>query len=276
MEGNFPIAAINYVHLPDGTPVVIQGRRHTWNGEPSSPGMPPGILKGYGDPDWSNKLGIMLEDMPRPIFYLTCHHSGEIKHLLDEQYPKIGSSIMAIPGDAIITPKATKRSKTLVAGGADCMFCALYDGQKYAVAHFSVLNEFGWKNPKFEEPVSVRIFREMDPTSSIVVVGPTIGPCCYDWGADDKQELVDRMIQLKLEADPESLFQERSNCPEKVGFDFRRAMIERLGKLGAKVCVRQAVCTCCNNTLYHSRRFEGTADPRRLRNIIALPIIRAS
>ncbi len=273
MKGNIPIAAVNYLEFPNGNPVVIHGRRHTWNGKPSSPGMPPGVLEGYGDPKWGSKLDVILEDMPRPVFYLTCHHTGEINSLLDGQYPEIGNSIMAVHGDAIITPEETKRNKTVVSGGADCMFAAIYDGRKYAVVHFSVLNEFGWKNKNFQEPLSVRLFRELDPTSSTIIIGPTIGPCCYDWSVDHKQKLVYQMLQTDSDISPEILFQERMSNREKIGFNFRDTIINRLLKLGVKnIDISKTVCTCCNNTLYHSRRHEGNGDKRRLRNIIALPI----
>jgi hypothetical protein len=249
--------------------------------------MPLGILDGYGDPECIEHVLAALPNVPRPIFYATCHHPGNVVRLsnvydvsgsgwlLDERFFKTNEieDVVIVSGDAIITPREHFLPQTLVAGGADCFHAAFVSNTYEGVMHLSVTNEHGWNNPNFLGPVTDNVFSIVDPYSTSMVIGPTIRSCDYEWEEDVVEQLLDGIRKLDPHIKLDDVVRPRPNTPGKVGFDFLKVVVRHLIQLGIspeRINLDHAECTYCHPATRHSRRRDGKDDPRRLRNLVAL------
>jgi copper oxidase (laccase) domain-containing protein len=88
------------------------------------------------------------------------------------------------------------------------------------------------------------------PQNIIVVVGPAIGPCCYDVGPDVMQ------AAARAFDEPEPLFSRRNGNPNRAHFDLWMANQQQLAATGVKHIVQSELCTACRTDQFFSHRAE--------------------
>lgn len=84
----------------------------------------------------------------------------------------------------------------------------------------------------------------------IAVVGPAIGPCCYEVGPE--------VIEAAQAAfgPPNGLFQRRSPHTNRAYFDMWRANQRQLEAAGVATVIQSGLCTACRTDLFFSHRAE--------------------
>lgn len=88
------------------------------------------------------------------------------------------------------------------------------------------------------------------PEDIVAVIGPAIGPCCYEVGAD--------VIAAARQAfaEPDSLFVQRNGNPNRGHFDLWAANQRQLADSGVRQIIRSELCTACRTDLFFSHRAE--------------------
>lgn len=84
----------------------------------------------------------------------------------------------------------------------------------------------------------------------IAVIGPAIGPCCYEVGP----EVMAAAGQAF--ADPAGLFIRRNGRPDRAYFDMWTANHRQLAGSGVKQIYQSELCTACHTDLFFSHRAE--------------------
>ncbi|HEY3319111.1 MAG TPA: peptidoglycan editing factor PgeF [Planctomycetota bacterium] len=145
----------------------------------------------------------------------------------------------AIPSaDAIVTSTA---NLPLMCLSADCLLLALADAQSRTLA---VLHA-GWRGMAagvIENTISSMQKAGASPVNLQVVSGPSIGPCCFEVGADVVSALGSEHVVQQI--------------GEKAMYDLRaaaRARLLRCGVLGSQIELDTA-CTSCRADLLFSHR----------------------
>ncbi len=88
------------------------------------------------------------------------------------------------------------------------------------------------------------------PQDIIAVIGPAIGPCCYEVGPD--------VIAAAARAfnAPDTLFVRRSGRRNRTYFDMWEANRRQLAAGGVKQIIQSGLCTACHTELFFSHRAE--------------------
>lgn len=130
---------------------------------------------------------------------------------------------------------------------ADCTPLLFYDTSKEAVG----LMHAGWRGTlQNAAGVAVKALIETwdcRPENIIAVIGPTIGPCCYEVGP----EVIEAAQALST---PEQFFtHHRKNHAH---FDLWQANHHQLIAAGVKKIIQTNLCTACHTTEFFSHRAE--------------------
>jgi YfiH family protein len=86
----------------------------------------------------------------------------------------------------------------------------------------------------------------------IAVIGPTIGPCCYEVGPDVRQAAAQALDE------PDSLFSRpgRNGRTGYAHFDLWEANRRQLAACGVSRIIQSELCTACRTDLFYSHRAE--------------------
>ena len=162
-----------------------------------------------------------------------------------------------LEGDALITDVP---GLLLVVRTADCLPALLVDGAHRAVAAVHC----GWRGTRNRIlGKAVKAMEEAyatDPRGLVAVLGPCIGPCCYEVGADVRAAFAESGF------DP-LLFYERGG---RLFLDLRAANLGLLGALGVAGdnILSVGACTHCAPGLVSYRR--DKSEKRRMFNFIGI------
>jgi YfiH family protein len=160
----------------------------------------------------------------------------------------VAPGLPPVPGvDALITAEA---GLFLFVQLADCYPLVLFDGRQGVVG----LAHCGWRGTLLGLPAKLaetitRTFGTR-PRELWAVIGPGIGPCCYEVGPD-----VVRAARLRL-PEPEGVLVRRESrtfldLPAAIG-----QWLEAAGLAPARI-LRRGLCTGCRTDLFYSHRAEG-------------------
>lgn len=131
----------------------------------------------------------------------------------------------------------------------DCTPLIFFDPVRGAVG----LAHAGWRGTM--QNIAGATIKEMErqfgcrPQDMIVVVGPAIGPCCYEVGPD--------VVAAARRAfdNPDQLFS-RKNGNGRAYFDLWAANRQQLLAAGVKEVIPSAMCTACRTDEFYSHRAE--------------------
>lgn len=144
----------------------------------------------------------------------------------------------------------------LVSYGADCPSLFLVDEADRAIG----MIHSGWKGTANDiGGDAVRMMREQygtDPEKLKCVIGPSIGPCCYEVGEDVAERFMDR---YKIIAGSDTRIIRLGNHEGKYMLDLWEANRQNLLDAGVKEqnIVVSGLCTKCNPELFYSHRRDG-------------------
>ncbi len=131
---------------------------------------------------------------------------------------------------------------------ADCVPLLLYDPVAKAVG----LAHAGWRGTM--ENITSSTIEAMKtnfgsrPADIKVVIGPSIGPCCYEVGQDVRE------AANKAFSKPAPFF---SVLNGKMSFDIWQANAHQAYQAGVKQVVISQVCTACRTNAFFSHRAEN-------------------
>jgi YfiH family protein len=222
-----------------------------------------GLVHGFGRAGWSETdlASYAATRRMTPVIMRQLH--SDVIHRLD------AAPARELEGDALITDVP---GLLLVVRTADCLPALLLDEAHSAVAAVHC----GWRGT--ERRILEKAVRAMgeaygsQPGEMLAVLGPCIGPACYEVGP----EVRDGFLRACF---PETLFAPRGDVPEvqapllkpKYLLDLPAANVYLLDKAGVKrenIIPAGPVCTHCEPRLLSYRR--NPHDPRRMSNFIGL------
>lgn len=148
-------------------------------------------------------------------------------------------------GDALITDRA---GLALGISTADCVPVLFASGAVAAAAHV------GWRG-LVSGVVDAVVERLPSPSSTRVWVGPCIGPCCFEVGADVAEQIVAASDASVLGAGMPG---------DKPRVDLRAAIAVQLRRRGVEPGTVVEVCTRCASSGLASYRRDGAAAGRNL------------
>jgi YfiH family protein len=191
------------------------------------------FLSAVGAPGW-------------PVMKLKQVHSGIVCEMHDAT-----AATDPVEGDASVTALA---GVVLAIQTADCAPILLADSQSRAVAAIHA----GWRGTAAHiSEVTVRRLREkfdIDPKNLTAFIGPHIGVCCYEVGAEVVQAITEP-----------GAFEHRAEWAKP---HLNLAEANRQQLLNSGIPVEQvetsALCTYCRADLFHSYRREGSGSGRML------------
>ncbi|MCL5947621.1 MAG: polyphenol oxidase family protein [Actinobacteria bacterium] len=147
-----------------------------------------------------------------------------------------GQSSQAPSGDAIV---ATGTGRCLVILTADCMPVALASSEGiYGAVHA------GWRGLMagvLENAVSV--MRRYGATKVYAAVGPSIGPCCYEFSQEGAMAVAGRFGMDVM----------TTSHRGAVSLDLARGAATALGRVGATVTWQADECTACSGKYFSYR-----------------------
>ncbi len=132
----------------------------------------------------------------------------------------------------------------------DCTPLIFFDPIKGAVG----LTHAGWRGTM--QNAAGATIREMvnqlacRPKDIITVIGPAIGPCCYEVGPNVMA------AAAKAFDDPDTLFSRRKGRQKRAYFDMWEANRRQLAASGVKQIIQSGLCTACHTELFFSHRAE--------------------
>jgi YfiH family protein len=88
------------------------------------------------------------------------------------------------------------------------------------------------------------------PENIVAVIGPAIGPCCYEVGPDVMAE-AERAFR-----EPGTLFSRHNGRADRVYFDMWEANRRQLATCGVAQIIQPEICTACRTDLFFSHRAE--------------------
>lgn len=160
----------------------------------------------------------------------------------------VAPGLPPVPGvDALITAEP---GLFLFVQVADCYPVAVFDRRRQVVG----LAHCGWRGTLAGLPA--RLVRTMAdafgsrPDDLLAVIGPGIGPCCYEVGPDVVEE-----ARLRLPV-PEEAVNLRAG---RTYLDLPAAIIQQLRAVGVPEnrILSRAACTACNCAIFYSHRASG-------------------
>jgi len=133
---------------------------------------------------------------------------------------------------------------------ADCTPLLFYDPVRHAIG----LTHAGWRGTMQNAAGATMqaMVNELgcQANNIIAVIGPAIGPCCYEVGAEVMNSAAGAF------ADSSSLFQHNGN-PDHAHFDMWEANYRQLAAGGVKQIIRSDLCTACHTDKFFSHRAEN-------------------
>lgn len=186
----------------------------------------------------------------RLVFMNQTHGSAVARVGSTEAGAGVASRQTALPGiDGMVT---SERHLVLVGLSADCPLVALWGDGLSGLAHC------GWRGLAaglIGKVVAVMTARGVAPEEMWAVVGPAIGPCCYEVGPEVAAALTRPGIGTEghLRRDRGNTV---ANLPEVALYQLRRAGLREDRTWASSTCTR------CDNARYHSYR-RGGADAGR-------------
>jgi len=130
----------------------------------------------------------------------------------------------------------------------DCTPLLFFDPETPAVG----LTHAGWRGTmKNAAGATVAAMTRLgcNPANIIAIIGPAIGPCCYEVGPE-----VINAAAASL-AEPERLFQ-KNGKPGHAQFDMWAANRQQLAAAGVKHIIQSELCTACHTDQFFSHRAE--------------------
>ncbi|MBR7142960.1 MAG: peptidoglycan editing factor PgeF [Clostridia bacterium] len=135
----------------------------------------------------------------------------------------------------------------LIGFWADCVPILLYDPQRGCVAAV----HSGWRGTALK--IASKTVRTMalqyhsDPQHILAAIGPSIGPCCYEVGAEVREAMPDFA----------SCFREKANGKYMADlWQINRLILLEAG-LREENIETAKLCTCCHSELFFSHRASG-------------------
>ncbi len=132
----------------------------------------------------------------------------------------------------------------------DCTPLIFFDPVRNAVG----LAHAGWRGTmKNVAGTTVKAMNRQlgcQPENIIAMIGPTIGPCCYEVGL----EVITAAQQVFLEAD--TLFSQRNGDADHAHFDLWEANRRQLAGAGVGQIIQSELCTACRTDEFFSHRAE--------------------
>jgi YfiH family protein len=133
---------------------------------------------------------------------------------------------------------------------ADCAPLIFYDPIRGAVG----LSHAGWRGTMKNvagATVTAMVNRlGCQPQNIIAVIGPAIGPCCYEVGP----EVI--ATATKNFANPANLFIHRNGSADQAHFDMWEANRRQLAASGVEQTIQSKICTACHTAEFFSHRAE--------------------
>lgn len=138
----------------------------------------------------------------------------------------------------------------------DCTPLIFYDPVQNAIG----LTHAGWRGT-MQNVAGATVKAMVDqlgcrPKDIMVVVGPSIGPCCYEVGQDVMA------AAPKTFADPDTLFIRRNGNPNHAYFDLWEANRQQLAVAGIEQIIQTELCTACRTDEFFSHRAENGSTGR--------------
>ena len=133
---------------------------------------------------------------------------------------------------------------------ADCTPLIFFDPVQKIIG----LSHAGWRGTMQNiAGETVQAMRQLGSAAEdiIAVIGPSIGPCCYEVGA----ELLDMARQTFRE--PDRLFDYRYGQNKRPYFDMWQANQQLLSEAGVRKIIHTNLCTACNTDKFFSHRAEN-------------------
>jgi YfiH family protein len=130
----------------------------------------------------------------------------------------------------------------------DCTPLFYFDPVRQAVG----LTHAGWRGTmKNAAAATVQAMQKLgsDPANIIAVIGPSIGPCCYETG----EEVMAAATQAF--AVPDSLFKQNEK-PGHAHFNMWEANRRQLAAAGVNQIISSGLCTACRTDQFFSHRAE--------------------
>ncbi len=132
----------------------------------------------------------------------------------------------------------------------DCTPLIFFDPRRGAVG----LTHAGWRGTmKNAAGATVKMMVQQlgcRPEDIVAVIGPAIGPCCYEVGPD----VVAAANQSFTEVD--GLFSRRNGRSDRAFFDMWAANRRQLAASGVGQIIQSELCTACRTDLFYSHRAE--------------------
>lgn len=162
--------------------------------------------------------------------------------------------------DALVT-----KSQDIAIGvkTADCVPIMLYDTTSEIVGVIHA----GWKgliNEVIENTIQSMIDNRADVRNIKVVIGPSIGPCCYPIFGDRKS-----LFEQKFKNNSDQIFVEKKG---NINLDLQacsRIELQRLGVLSRNIDMSYFECTACNSYKFDSYFRDGKCG-KQILSIISL------
>ena len=147
-----------------------------------------------------------------------------------------------VDGDGIVA----KEPLMVAVFVADCLPVALLDG----LGNFGVFH-CGWRG--LASSILANGVCEMRRNGAKTlkgVLGPCIGPCCYEFSPEDLG-----IVAKAIQVDP-SILEAKTNWGT-LSFDLRRAATAELSRLGVEIVIDDSRCTGCHERLFYSARIRN-------------------
>jgi YfiH family protein len=175
---------------------------------------------------------------------VSCHliHSADVLTVTQANHQQVmGRADGLISGEAGIY---------LAMRFGDCTPLMFFDPRRGAIG----LAHAGWRGTiKNAAGATVRaMVRQLGchPEDIMAVIGPAIGPCCYEVG----QDVMTAAARALPEA--ESLFSRRNGNTDRAYFDMWAANQRQLAASGVEQIIQSGLCTACRTDLFFSHRAE--------------------
>lgn len=254
-EGRFDLAQLN------GLPAYLY---HPWTRQP---GLVHAILTRHGGvsrpPYATLNLGLAVGDDPAAVeanHARVCTALGIDAGRLVKCHLVHGHAIHVVTAadagqwlgraDGMVTAAA---GVFLTMRFADCVPILLHDPQRRAVG----VAHAGWRGTL--QAVAGAVVRTMVealgcvPGDITAVIGPSIGPCCYEVGAD----VISAVGAVLPPSDSATLFRRRRRNGGAAHFDIWEANRRQLLAAGAGRVLTMGLCTACHSDQFFSHRAEN-------------------
>lgn len=179
-----------------------------------------------------------------PVQTVSCHliHSANILTVNNGNHQQVMGQ-----GDGLITAEP---DIYLAMRFGDCTPLLFFDSIRGAIG----LTHAGWRGTmKNAAGATVRAMVDRlgcRPPNILAVIGPAIGPCCYEVGPD-VMAAADRAFE-----EAGSLFHRPNGTADRAYFNMWEANRRQLAASGVRQIIQTELCTACRTDLFFSHRAE--------------------